>query len=346
MAGFMNAELIAIKENLVCGQCQKRFIGSDSQARKVKYEQRVVYCSPKCRKEAAQKRGQKQAIKEGKKLRKGILVGPCPVCNKMFESSYNKTFCSLECYNKSPQFKQMLQDNYQKGNKATQDIWDVKMKRKCIVCGKIYRAKRSKQKYCSLTCHRQFKADLFDAWVNNPQKIMMPSGYDEFLLQDELPCLVEGCSWTGKHLSVHLNVVHGIKAEDFKKEAGFNLKTGLVVNELHEKMVERPHVGVACDPSLQCKGQEVIAVHGIKRNDYKSEEGKIHQKQARMIKSIDPGPIRKCVGCGKEFQQSTPFGRAKYCTTSCRNSYYSVLQKRKSKKRTRNSDGFIGSTKE
>ena len=49
MAGFMNAELVKIRDNLVCGHCECKFVGSDSQARKVKYEACIVYCSSTCR---------------------------------------------------------------------------------------------------------------------------------------------------------------------------------------------------------------------------------------------------------------------------------------------------------
>ena len=42
MVKFMNAELIKIRDNLVCGHCSCVFIGSDSQAWKVKYEQKDI----------------------------------------------------------------------------------------------------------------------------------------------------------------------------------------------------------------------------------------------------------------------------------------------------------------
>ena len=45
----MNAELENIRDNLVCGHCQSVFQGTDSQARKVKYENRINYCSLACR---------------------------------------------------------------------------------------------------------------------------------------------------------------------------------------------------------------------------------------------------------------------------------------------------------
>lgn len=50
MPRFMNAELEALRDNLECGHCGAKFKGSDSQAWKVKYERRTVYCSDVCRK--------------------------------------------------------------------------------------------------------------------------------------------------------------------------------------------------------------------------------------------------------------------------------------------------------
>lgn len=75
--------------------------------KKVKYEKRVVYCSSTCRQAAISKKAQEQAIREGKNLRKGVLSGPCKTCGKMFESRIDKMFCSMDCYIKSEQFREM-----------------------------------------------------------------------------------------------------------------------------------------------------------------------------------------------------------------------------------------------
>ena len=72
----MNAELERVKDNLCCGHCEAILKGSDSQARKVKYEKQVVYCSPVCRAAAI-------------KNKLGKLMpnrGPCPTCGKEFFS--------------------------------------------------------------------------------------------------------------------------------------------------------------------------------------------------------------------------------------------------------------------
>lgn len=321
MAGFMNAELLKLRDNLECGHCGARFCGSDSQARKVKYGRQTVYCSSYCREVSLGIKAQAQAVKDGRKLRKGVLCGPCPVCGKKFESRIDKKFCSLECYNKSPQFKEMLKENYRKGNVRSSEAWEGKMMRNCPVCGKQYRAQRSKRKFCSHLCYRKFKAELFDAWLANPQELVLPQCYDEFMLQEELPCLVAGCNWRGRHLAVHLNTAHGIIADDFKRAVGFNLGTGLVCPDLHKALSDRALAGVAIS------GESPLT-HGEGVSRYVSTEGKESRAKARAIAVIALGPERTCLGCGGKFRQSTIFGRAKYCTITCREKTYRAAKKK------------------
>lgn len=68
--------LEALRDNLECGHCGAKFKGSDSQARKVKYEKRVVYCSGTCRMAASSKKAQEQARREGKKLHRWRYLAP------------------------------------------------------------------------------------------------------------------------------------------------------------------------------------------------------------------------------------------------------------------------------
>jgi len=58
---------------------------------------------------------------------------------------------------------------------------------------------------------------------------------------------------------------------------------------------------------------------------YRSLEGKEHVMKAKAL--LGCGPERVCVGCGKVFRQSTPMGRALYCTRECRNKTYSEKAK-------------------
>jgi len=313
---------------MVCAHCGCTFKGTDSQAFHFKYEGRVAYCSTICRTAASSQKSREQAIREGKKPRKGVLTGPCPTCGKMFESQTDKVFCSLECYNKSPQFKEMLKANCKKGNERTQEIWAKRMQCVCPVCKKEFRADKSHRRFCSHLCYRKSKADLFDAWIANPQQIALPQCYDEFMLQDELPCLIEGCEWKGRHLSIHLNNVHGVKAAEFKRAAGFNLKTGLVSPDLFQELSERQKRGVAIDVVLQQKGKSNMPGKGVVRS-YQSLEGKEHRRKARLL--VGPGPKRVCIGCGTTFQQSTLFGRTLYCTIACRDKAYKDAGKQPAK---------------
>lgn len=322
MVGFMNDELIKIRDNLECGHCKSKFKGSDSQSRKVKYEKMVVYCSGICRSASHSKKATEQALREGKTLRKGVLRPACPVCNKKFESRYDKKYCSLECYNKSPEFISMAKNNMEKGRKTSSVKWAEKMKKICPVCSKEFRADRSKRKFCSQLCARKFRADLFDSWIANPQHITLPQCYDEFMLQNELPCLVDGCDWKGQHLSIHLNNSHGIRADDFKRAAGFNLHTGLIAPKLSKKLSKRAKVGVALTEYDKTPKNEPKKIR-----NYKSLEGKEHAKKARML--AGEGQKRICEGCGVEFTQSTPFGKALYCTKECRNKSYAKNRKKK-----------------
>lgn len=308
MPKFMNDELRHIRDTLICAYCNKTFKGSDHQAHKVKYSNQSVYCSKKCRHSAISNKFKKV----------NSIYGPCPTCGEMFESKYEKIFCSLACYNASPEFKKMGRQNCAKGRETSSRKWDEKMKKVCPVCGEEFRADVKHRKFCSRPCYRKFQANLFDAWIANPQKIEMPQCYDEFMLQGELPCLVEGCNWKGQHLSIHLNQAHGILAEDFKKTAGFNLTTGLVTPKLHKDLSERAKTGVAIDPDLQGFVHESVD----EKDQYRSREGAEHKAKARALAGIEGGPMRICRQCGEEFQQTTKFGKTIYCSKTCRTEYY------------------------
>jgi hypothetical protein len=138
------------------------------------------------------------------------------------------------------------------------------------------------------------------------------------MLQEELPCLIDGCDWKGRHLSIHLNAAHGVRADDFKRAAGFNINTGLVNRELFEQLSKRPihvdHLGEFPLPST--KG----AVF-----NYQSLEGREHRMKTRLESGV--GPERICRGCGKEFTQSSIYGRALYCSIPCREKDYRRIAK-------------------
>lgn len=82
--------------------------------------------------------------------------------------------------------------------------------------------------FCGKPCRREYFAARFDRFVASKVSLREIQNYDEFLAQPELPCLVDGCKWTGRNLSTHANRVHGITAEQLKEKAGFNRQTGLI----------------------------------------------------------------------------------------------------------------------
>jgi len=346
MPGFMNAEIEALRDNLECGHCAAKFKGSDSQARKVKYEKRVVYCSGACRTAATSQKAREQAVREGKKLRKGVLAGPCKTCGKMFESRIDKMFCSLDCYTKSEQFKNMVAENLKKAGssesiqrraqaaKLGQDV-------PCLECGtEFYRKRPSKgrpaRKFCDTGCYRTYLAKRFDRWVANPEGMALPQCYDEFLDQEELACVVDGCDWKGQHLTLHMNQAHGVRADDFKRAAGFNLSTGVIAKPLAEALRGREVIGVAARPNGMALelAHAAIAANPIR---YRSLEGREHAKKTRAMLGL--GPRRACAGCGKMFQQSTPMGRALYCSRECRDNAYAKKRQASAKQRVRQQDG-------
>ncbi len=169
-------------------------------------------------------------------------------------------------------------------------------------------------------------AKRFDRWIANPQTMALPQCYDEFMTVDELPCLIEGCGWVGRHLGTHVQLAHGILADDFKRAAGFNLSTGLVGAELHKLLVEI-NTGKGDRERVIAAG-EISNRHGLR--GYYSSEASEHHAKARAL--AGNGPQRTCRGCGAIFQQSTPFGLAKYCTIECRERTYKKQRSAKAMK--------------
>jgi hypothetical protein len=302
-------------EAVTCGHCGCHFRPTLRQAKSTKYEGRTVYCSPVCRKAA--------------RPRKVLPThGPCPTCGEMFVSRYLKTFCSLRCYNLSPQFKEMAAANnsiVQKGSAHPSYKREI---RKCLECGAEFEVIPSrKNKFCSHLHYREYMAKRFDRWIASPQHIALPQNFDEFMTQEELSCLVDGCEWRGRHLSVHVQLAHGILAKDFKRAVGFNLGTGLVNPDLHQRLVAQ-NAGSSVRGDLVLARENSPWVEGYVVN-YQSLEGKEHRHKARLIVASACGPDRICPGCGMEFQQSTPMGKAKYCSPACRDKHYAITRRKR-----------------
>lgn len=158
--------------------------------------------------------------------------GTCEHCGHPF--SYRKAcnppkrFGSYECYFSSDKFK----SNIKNAHKATRERGNKVV---CTCgCGEEFhrppsKAKRNNGKaFYSTHCKRKYFNERFDRFVATDATFSDVTGYDEFLSQNELPCLVEGCHWSGKNLSTHMNHAHGLTAAQFKERCGFNVRTGVI----------------------------------------------------------------------------------------------------------------------
>ena len=292
------------KHSLVCGCCQKDFVGTKYQVSNQKYSGSTPYCSKECRVADNKKNRSKKVV---------LICGPCPECNKKFESKVDKKYCSQECYHSSEECRARLRQlNLDKKN-------DVEGN--CPQCGDHFVNKASRnQKFCSKICYRTYMADRFDRWVASPENITTPQNFDEFLTKEELPCLVDGCDWTGKSLGAHLNFTHGITAREFKIEAGFNIGTGLVTPEVSKNLSDREHLQGIFDDDF-FKEVRLKNLGGNKSN-YRSAEAKEHAAKSRAVSLGKTGPKRKCKNCKKPFEQSTIFGVAKFCSPECQHEHH------------------------
>lgn len=367
MPGFMNAELIAIRDSLVCGCCGTVFKGSDSQARKVKYEKLVVYCSKPCR-----------AKGQGDKLRIPVpVVGACKHCGTEIRSrNAKKQYCNTACYQASDQRKTSIQENLVKianQNKVKKAIRDLNaatgrviltedqtligLRAKgtdhlsavaytppgslcnCLECGKAMYAKPSEVKrFCGQRCYRTYQAKRFERWAANPEPLVEIADYEAFLNRDILTCIVQGCCWEGKHLSLHVNQAHGIPAEEFKRLFGFNKHAGVIGKGLATRYSLRAPQGIARHPEMSGL-QKAHQVGRTPESYQRTKQG--FENAKRCHQNIDESalPTRVCAGCGQEFVQSTVFGRTKYCTIACRTQSYASEKSRVAKRPLRNKDG-------
>ena len=312
----------SIKDKLVCTHCKAMFEGTQKQAEHHVYTNANLFCSPTCRNAYL-----------SNKFSKPMPNKTCKECGKTFFTRRNNPqFCSMNCYTKSNQFQSMLKESRERsysaesiakraiGLKTGADI-------ECLECKEMFYAKKKligKKKFCSRVCYRSYMDKRFDRQIANPDRMSLPQGYDGFLNRMELNCLIEGCGWHGKHLSTHMNIAHGIKADDFKRAAGFNLHTGVISKDLAEALSNRDRVGVAIFNPYKLQEMRKLKKTNIK--SYRSNEAKEHARKSRIF--LGNGPQRICKGCSTEFTQSTPMGRALYCCTTCRDEHYSNERKK------------------
>ena len=309
---------------MICAHCEAEFLPTKRQARRAAAAGRDhrSYCSDICLRAG-----------RGLLLRKDTPeYGPCPICGKRFRSRYPKLFCGMKCYTSSAAFKQRVREQSAKATaasvlKRTGEPYAGPEEIICLECQKTFFAKPSrKSRFCSRAHYRTYFAKRFDRWIASPQEIALPQAYDEFLSSDDLPCLVSGCAWAGQSLSAHMNFAHGVPAREFKRAAGFNLRTGVIGAALQQQLSERPHLLGAwgwLEPfsaANLAKGRQ-----GGNVAHYLSREAREHGAKGRALSlATEPPPERICKSCGKSFGQSTVFGFTKYCSVECRSRFYRV----------------------
>lgn len=218
----------------------------------------------------------------------------CKQCGKDFERipSNVTMYCSHECYLKSDAclFNAEKTDavKYEKIHPPVE-----KVTLKCVHCqkdfmvnpGETKRPDGRTPKFCSMPCRRRHFAERFDRFVANPEAIPLPQNYDEFLCQEELPCLVEGCEWIGKHLGIHVNHAHGITAAKFKEIAGFNRNTGLTTLEVFQL---RSEISSKQDMSALTESAPCITEVSVLRGKHERRlEAREHQSKAILLNVME-----------------------------------------------------------
>ncbi|MHB0929107.1 MAG: hypothetical protein ACYC3W_09300 [Candidatus Nanopelagicales bacterium] len=173
--------------------------------------------------------------------------------------------------------------------------------------------KSSRKKYCSTLCMRSYLAARFDRWVATPHKLAVPQNYDEFLTSEVLSCLVPGCTWSGHHLSLHLNLAHGVSAAEFKQEAGFNAGTGVISATLQKTLSLRDKTGIALNPGKRSPKYYLPTSRSVA-----AEEKEHRKKTFALLKIVQAKPIRTCQFCKVQFEQPNAWGISKFCSNTCK----------------------------
>jgi len=202
------------------------------------------YCCHKCytNSDAFRKRMEER--------RKPPVELTCVGCGVTFSRPANQsigeaTYCSLECYYKADKSDERLKGSIKRGSRISL---------KCEHCDTEFSIMKSeaefikngvprKRRFCNQVCWRLWFVVRFDAFVASAVGVEQMQSYDEFLTQESLPCLIEGCNWEGRHLGMHVSHAHGISASKFKEMAGFNRNTGLTIQEVKDAHSERNKIG-------------------------------------------------------------------------------------------------------
>lgn len=244
--------------------------------------------------------------------RVGRHTGCCKTCGESFASNRpGKLYCCIQCYLSSPDTLRRLRET----NAAK------RMERPaCLECG-VATAKPSRR-FCNKSCYRKFFEKRFDRFIASPETLALPQNFDEFLNSAVLPCIVEGCDWTGDRLSMHVNMVHGITAEKLKELAGFNRTTGLVSAPESERrraiatqLVKDGKTGTAFREYLdKCRAGETQPPKATPSNRLEAKEH--HAKAKAIQKGVLVAKI--CELCGVEFQTTSLGLSRRFCSLTCR----------------------------
>lgn len=165
----------------------------------------------------------------------------CQHCKKEFavtpsqamgSGNRSNKFCSLSCYRKHP-------------NKLRRGPYAPRVELTCLQCRNTFDVLASYEeshhpKFCNWACRRKYFSERFDRFIASPESVVAMQNFDEYLLQEDLPCLFEGCDWSGIRLGMHVNIVHGVPAQDFKAMVGFNRGTPLVGSQFLETIKGKP----------------------------------------------------------------------------------------------------------
>jgi transposase-like protein len=249
----------------------------------------------------------------------------CEHCKKPFPSRYaGKKFCTLRCYVASDVWKHRVRARAEdqkrqariKAGLAPDEVPTIT----CLNCGAEREVKVNfvkDQKYCNQKCYREYMAGRFDRYVANPESLALPQNYDEILTKEELPCLIEGCGWSGVQLSQHMNFTHGIKKGDFKRMAGFNATTGVVTADYSQKLSESKK-GQGWGAEHMARLRSLVKNNpGPPNGADRRLEGREHavKSLALMRESREYRDVT-CKGCGVTF--STNAMIKLFCSVRCR----------------------------
>ncbi len=189
-------------------------------------------------------------------------------------------------------------------------------------CPQCDRSLRKGRKFCSRLCWRKHFAERFDRFVSNPEEIALPQNFDEFLCKERLPCIVDGCDWIGLRLGQHVNMVHGITAEQLKDLAGFNKRSGLVAAPESRALSDRA-AAMFADGVIGTAFTEWT--NAVRRGDVERPvqaagnrlEAKEHKQKALAVRRsvmVD----KTCKRCGTAYQVSAMGHASKFCSVACR----------------------------